>query len=34
MDHSTAADNIGDDNAIKEAEEWLELLSRLHAYVE
>jgi hypothetical protein len=33
MDQSTG-DAIVDDNAIKEAEEWLELLSRLHAYVE
>jgi hypothetical protein len=33
MDQSKG-DAIVDDNAIKEAEEWLELLSRLHAYVE
>jgi hypothetical protein len=33
MDQSTR-DAIIDETAIKEAEEWLELLSRLHAYVE
>jgi hypothetical protein len=34
MDPKSTSEEIIDKNAIKEAEEWLQLLAWLHAYVE
>jgi hypothetical protein len=34
MDLNSTSEEIIDKNAIKEAEEWLQLLAWLHAYVE
>ena len=34
MDPTSTSEEIIDTNAIKEAEEWLQLLAWLHAYVE